>query len=199
MLSLKKAKIFLALSVFCLMGAGFLLMTTANKASTPEPGSVQDPLVTKSYIDKELAKLEEQITKIVNNSSGSGSTTIEVEKILSEYNVRLQQLENQIHTKPSNGSDSHKNTNSFIVVELNEKDVLIGGEGTELIVRAGKTFVLDNLHNNGIPNMTTGKTLFLGDAIDNNHLLVIPRDDGRGIVSSTKTWVMVKGEYSIIK
>ena len=200
MLSIKRAKIYLAISMFCLMGSGFLLMTTANKASTPEPGSVQDPLVTKSYIDRELAKIEDQITKILNNAGNGGSNTNnDVSKILNEYHLRLQQLENQIHSKPSNGTGAHTNASSFIVVELEPKDVLIGGEGTEIIVRAGKTLILDNLNNNGIPNLTTGKTLLLGDAIDNNHLLVIPRDDGRGIISSTKSWVMVKGDYKIVK
>lgn len=53
-------KVFLAGAVICLTLAGFVLGNVVN-AATGTPGSQEDPLVTKSYIDSEVSKLQQQI------------------------------------------------------------------------------------------------------------------------------------------
>lgn len=53
-------KIFLAGAVLLLTLTGFILGSVVN-AATGSPGSEDDPLVTRSYIDSEVSKLQEQI------------------------------------------------------------------------------------------------------------------------------------------
>ncbi len=53
-------KFFLAAAVLFLTLTGFVLGNVVN-AAAGSPGSQDDPLVTKSYIDSEVSKLQEQI------------------------------------------------------------------------------------------------------------------------------------------
>lgn len=84
----------------------------------------------------------------------------------------------------------------FRVVEVPAGSKLIGDAGTEMILRGGKATALDN-GVDGISDLTAGKDLKSGISVIANHLLLIPKEDGRGISCSTKSWVMVKGDYTI--
>ncbi len=85
---------------------------------------------------------------------------------------------------------------SFEVIELKASSSLIGGQGTELILRAGKATVIDGSLG-GISDISAAKDLEKNENVPANHLLIIPRDDGRGIKARTDIFVMVKGEYKI--
>ena len=50
---------------------------------------------------------------------------------------------------------------------------------------------------NGVSDLTSGIDLMTGMQVETNHLLLVPRDDGRGILVSTEAWVMVRGDYII--
>ena len=84
----------------------------------------------------------------------------------------------------------------FQVVEVPAGSKLIGGAGTEMILRGGKATAIDN-GVDGISDLTAGKDLKSSTAVISNHLLLVPKDDGRGISCSVQSWVMVKGEYTI--
>lgn len=85
---------------------------------------------------------------------------------------------------------------SYTPVKLESGQKLIGDEGTEVILRSGEATAIDN-GSNGISDITGGKDLMTGNAVAANHLLLIPRKDGRGIVVSTEAWVMIRGNYTI--
>lgn len=126
--------------------------TAVVGAETYEPGSANDPVVTKSYVDAQIAALK---------SSGTGASNVTFEAIFIEAGKKL-----------------------------------LGGAGTEIILRTGEASAIDN-GVNGISDLTGGKDLTVGCAIEKNHLLLVPRDDGRGISAVTDIWVMVKGSYTI--
>lgn len=84
----------------------------------------------------------------------------------------------------------------FEVVEVDAGASLIGGAGTELILRGGKATAIDN-GADGVSDLTAGKDLRSGTAVALNHLLLVPRADGRGLRCESKSWVMVKGAYTI--
>jgi len=86
---------------------------------------------------------------------------------------------------------------SFQVVEVSAGVKLIGGAGTELILRGGKATAIDN-GIDGISDLTAGKDLKTGNAVSFNHLLLVPKDDGRGLYCEARSWVMVKGTYTIM-
>lgn len=85
---------------------------------------------------------------------------------------------------------------SYETISLEAGQKLIGGLGTEIIVRSGEATAIDN-GANGISDVTGGKDLMTGTQVELNHLLLTPRDDGRGIYAETIIWVMVRGEYTV--
>lgn len=86
---------------------------------------------------------------------------------------------------------------SFSPVQLAEGQRLIGGEGAEIILRSGEASAIDN-GENGVSDLTAGADLMSGAPVGLNHLLLVPRDDGRGIAALTEVWVMVRGNYEIL-
>ena len=82
------------------------------------------------------------------------------------------------------------------VAELETGQILTGRAGTEIIVRRGQTVVIDPV-GNGIPDLTAGADIFAGSRVPNNHLLLVPRDDGRAIGAQSAVVVMYRGGASV--
>ena len=125
-------------------------VTVAAAAAADTPGSEGDPVVTKSYVDSQIAQLK---------SSGTASDT-------------------------------------YVVVEVKAGQKVLGKSGTEIILRSGEATAIDN-GANGVSDMTAGKDMMTGQSIGQNHLLLVPKDDGRGIQAITDLFVMVRGAYLI--
>jgi hypothetical protein len=85
---------------------------------------------------------------------------------------------------------------SFSPIELAAGQRLLGGEGTEIVLRSGEATAIDN-GSNGVSDLTSGTDLMTGNQVVSNHLLLVPRDDGRGITAVTEVWVLVRGDYTI--
>ncbi len=85
---------------------------------------------------------------------------------------------------------------SYSPISLTAGQKLIGGEGTEIILRSGEATAIDN-GANGISDLTIGTDLMTGSQVGTNHLLLVPRNDGRGITAITDIWVMIRGTYTI--
>ncbi|MDR0424566.1 MAG: hypothetical protein LBH39_03800 [Clostridiales Family XIII bacterium] len=84
----------------------------------------------------------------------------------------------------------------FVPLEVKEGQKLVGSEGTELILRSGEATAV-GAEENGVSDLTAGKDLMTGDIVEANHLLIVPRGDGRGITAETDVWLMIKGGYSL--
>ena len=123
------------------------LLVASAYAVFADPGSEQDPLVSKSYVDAQIAAV-----------------------------------------KSSNGS--------FAVVQMKAGQKIVGQEGTEIIVRSGEATAIDN-GENGISDLTDGKDLRTGQTAPLNHLLLVPREDGRGILAGTDGYLMIRGGYTV--
>lgn len=131
---MKKSIILTVVTVLTLV-----LGITVSVASTSDPGSQTDPIVTKSYVDDKT---------------------------------------------------------SYTPISLTPGQKLIGGVGTEVILRSGEATAIGNA-SNGVSDITAGTDLMTGQPVGLNHLLLIPRADGRGIAATTDIWVMIRGTYSI--
>ncbi|MFB5266744.1 hypothetical protein ACE41H_08085 [Paenibacillus enshidis] len=153
--------------------AGTVLNNPANGASNGgQPGTADDPVVTKSYVD-------EQIAKALGGKVPSGSTTT---------------------PSASAPTDTASTANNEVkIIELEPGKKLIAKAGAEFIVRNGYAVVY-SMDASGAIDITDGTEIFHNQAVKKNHLLSFPRE-GRGIqVQEGQTYnvtVMVRGGYSV--
>lgn len=92
------------------------------------------------------------------------------------------------------------NANEFVVVEVPKGTSIILGGGSQAILRSGRSKSISKTINgteNGLADLTGGKDLKMNEAITLNHLLLTPRDDGRGISAVTDSIFLIKGNYEI--
>lgn len=85
---------------------------------------------------------------------------------------------------------------SFKVVNLEKGNVLIGEQGTEIVLRMGNAKIIAT-EKGGLADLTAGYDLADGTAMPSNHHLVVPVADGRGIEAQNAVIVLVKGDYNI--
>ncbi|WP_010278938.1 hypothetical protein [Paenibacillus senegalensis] len=177
-----------------LLGAGLwlgaIITTSADGGNAVSPGTADDPLVTKSYVDSLFNGGTPS-----GGSSPSGITEADLNKLKQEI---LKELETRAGS--SGGSTTGESDGSaqiVTVVELQPGETLYASSGTEVIVRNGQAVAVSD-DDNGIPDVTAGKDIKAGSKVELNHLLLFPRE-GRGIKSlesnTTVMFVMVKGTY----
>lgn len=140
------------------------------------PGTAADPVVSKSYMDAQVAilqtqikTLQEQIDKLSAGQSGS-----------------------ETPSTPATPAEVPK----FVVVKVDAGKSLIGSASAEIILRSGTATAIAGA-SGGVSDLTGGTDLSTGTNVSKNHLLIIPADDGRGIRCTTTCYVMVKGDYTL--
>lgn len=158
--------------------AGSLLNEKVEGAGvTNQPGTADDPVVTKSYVDQQI----QQALK------GGGSTPPSQGSAGSSSDAQ------------AGGNTVAAPADEVKIVEVKPGQKLIAAAGAEFIVRAGKAVIYSE-DQNGVADLTDGKDISNGGVASNNHLLSFPRA-GRGIqVQDGQTHpltVMVRGGYSI--
>lgn len=162
--------------IVLLFGGGLWIgsMFTSNADGLVDPnmpGTANDPIVTKSYVDEAVKTLlrEELSTQSVNED--------QIKKLI---------------------EDSKKGSARLTVVELMPGQKLYGGEGAEFIVRGPGKAIAFSGDASGIPDLTGAKDLTAGTVVPHNHLLLFPRE-GRGIqpdpAETDKNFIIVRGPY----
>lgn len=84
----------------------------------------------------------------------------------------------------------------FRVVSVPAGQAIIGEGGTEIVLRGGKATAIVS-QQGGLLNVSAGTDMQQGEEIPPNHLIIIPRSDGRGFVAVTDLVLMVKGPASV--
>lgn len=171
------------------IGLSVALIAGAN-ATYLEPGSEVDPLVTLSFVEQRISQVKyyvnEKVEEVIQSVNGN---SLEIEGIKQENT----ELKSQIEELQNNESST---TSNLEVVEITEGQKLICGSGTQIILRGGKGEAITS-ELGGLADVTAGIDIKLGEAIPSNHLLIIPRDDGRGVHALTNAIFMVRGDYEI--
>lgn len=159
-----------------LLGLGFWFGSAS--ASGTEPGSIGDPLVSKSYVDQLVANLADK-------SYVDARMAGQLDK--SYIDERIASLPDKTYV------DSRL---AFQVVNVPAGSAVIGEAGTEIVLRGGKaTAIASPL--GGLFDATGGLDIFQGEQVKPNHLLVVPRPDGRGLLATADLILLVKGNYTI--
>ena len=167
----KSRKIMIALMCVGILTLTFMLTT----AATPAPGSAEDPLVTRSYVVR-------LISDLTGLQGGGALTQQQMDTIVNEVVNRL--------------GTTGVASDTFTPVHMMSGQTLFGHEGTELILRSGSAIVQAS-GADGLANVTTGVDQASGESIERNHLLIVPRTDGRGVHATSDVWILVKGSFSI--
>jgi hypothetical protein len=110
------------------------------------------------------------------------------------------EIKDYINEKLSGNTESEEDQTivaySYEVVNVPKGKQVVFGASTEFILRAGSGTIFASKQG-GIADVTAGEDLGGGKRVPQNHLLIVPRDDGRGFTTESETVIMVKGIYSI--
>ena len=79
------------------------------------------------------------------------------------------------------------------VISLRAGEAVLAEAGTEIILRSGSLTVIAT-GAGGIADLTAGRDLGDGEAISANHHLLVPRDDGRGVVTDSGAIFLLRGK-----
>lgn len=190
---MKKILTVLASITLAVIMACTALWVYADTTYVPE----DDPLISLSYVNKVLLpQVKEMIADALEGKditdveiTGPEDTTAtepapeEPEEVLPEGTV-------------STGS-------RYATVNLKEgQQIFASVYSCELIVRSGDAKVVSPFtvkwEEQGVSDTTEGKEIYNDEWIAQNHNIIIPRDDGRGVVAlEGGAWIMVRGDYII--
>lgn len=172
-----------SLSLFlliCVAVVTFSIYSSTSADGAPIPGSVNDPTVTKSYVDEQV---KQQVAAQINA------------QVSTEVTAQIEKLKKDLSMGGGSGSGA-----ALTVVQLAAGQTLLAGAGSELIVRTGYVTAVST-DGNGIPDVTSGKDIAINSAIITNHLLIFPTDK-RGIKPDPRKkepiFVMVRGSFKLI-
>ena len=127
-----------------------------------QPGTIEDPLVSQSYVDARIDEVVQMILALGGLPAGAEGVSF----------------------------------GTFEPVFVPAGSSVLAGEGTEIILRGGGAVALVPAVD-GIVNITTGQEMTSGQNIPFNNLLIIPREDGRGVTTTANSWLLIRGSYTI--
>ncbi|MGG4216693.1 hypothetical protein ABEW32_00540 [Paenibacillus jamilae] len=191
-----KSRYKISLAVVLLGGgivAGSLMNSSVNGASSSgQPGTADDPVVTKSYVDQKIAQA---IKGGVTASSTSSKTTSSTAPATSSTTSNTTSSGTSNAAKSSTAEQSE----ALKVVDVKPGQKLIAKAGAEFILRNGNAVVY-SMDASGAIDITSGTEIVHNQAVEKNHLLSFPRE-GRGIqVKEDQKFglvVMVRGGYTV--
>ena len=143
-----------------------------------------------------LLALSLSITAFAESTAGTSADPVVTK---SYVDAQIESLKAQLKSGDSDNASASSGVSApaaFTPVHVEEGQSLIGGEGTELVVRSGEALAIDN-GADGVSDLTSAKDLKGGTKVGLNHLLLVPRNDGRGLKCASACWIMVKGSYTI--
>ncbi|MGN7456803.1 hypothetical protein ACTHPH_18505 [Paenibacillus pasadenensis] len=164
-------------------GEAFAASSSTSASVGTVPGTADDPVVTKSYVDQKIAEaLKGGATAPTSTPSPSPS-----------------QAPSSAPTATPGAGGGSSDEGGVKVINVPLGKTLIAADGTEVVVRGGKA-VAYSPDSNGIADVTAGIDIKSGSSVPQNHLILFPRG-GRGVGSAdgmkVGLTVMVRGAYEI--
>ncbi|MCL1846063.1 MAG: hypothetical protein FWF77_09180 [Defluviitaleaceae bacterium] len=197
-----------------------MLAYFAVPALATQPGTDDDPLVTRRVLNARVAELEAEIAELRGLIGLHGMNTPQAPQIpttpdsshtpdlaSADVNRLMADLMRYIDARidasePSSPEQIHfipagQQMPPFTVLHLHPGQAVTFDAGAEFILRGGAALALTG-EINGIPDVTGGRDVMNGANIEQNHLMIIPATDGRGIIFTAESWLMVRGGYTLV-
>jgi len=181
---MKQKKNLIYLSIIAILSA-LLILSHIPRAAIAQPGTSTDPLVTRRYVDEQIAQLQAQITALEGQITGPTQVTHSLTQEVKDAIIAdiLQQVDvSQVIP--------------FTPLFVPQGSRLVTSAGVEFILRAGAANVVAGA--NGLVDITAGKDIANGQPISTNHLMLVPASDGRGLHFLADSWLMIKGGFIIV-
>ena len=155
-----------------------------------------DPLVSLSYINEVLwPEIEDMIERAI-----SGDDFERTETDTEEDTEVDTETESETDTEVPEEPITEVKGFEYEVLHLMENTLLLSETPCEIILRSGHAAAYLGGNDNGLADLTDGGELMEGDSLVSNHLLMIPRGDGRGVrITSSEAYIMVRGGYRIVE
>lgn len=131
--------------------------------------------------------------------------------LVKEYETKIAALEAKIdalsggtytpvETEPESDTASQAVSSTYEVIEMKYGDCLFAEGPIDILLRSGKAICIAPSASQGISDYTEGVEIYNGENLTINHMCLIPRGDGRGIMATAQAvYIMVKGEYSLVE
>lgn len=159
-------------------------------------------LASVDYVDSKFNELNLRISQISTGGTSTGGT------VDSNTLSRINNLEVQTGALQNDVDDSNKRVDFmdttmrnlsdgtvWQVVKVDPGIRVLASDTGEVILRSGTARVIGNEYNEGISDLTSGSEVKNGELISKDHHLLIPRGDGRGIITETVCYIIYKGLY----
>ena len=149
--------------------------------------SSEDPLISLSYLTKIFkTELLEELNETIEAEIAERMQNLDI----SQYQPEEQPKEEPVQTASS----------TYEVVELSWGDALYAASACDIMLRSGSAYCIAPDPSQGIADYTAGTEIYNYEYLTKNHMCLIPRGDGRGIMADAQSvFVMVKGEYTIVE
>ena len=165
----------------CVIVALTLVVGISALAAT-NYGTSADPLITLSYLNDVLRPdLDGKFNALLDQKE---------DELQAKFDAKVAELERKYAGSSGGGTRS---TYSVVTIENGQK--LTGTVGTEIMLRVGAAKV-SATSSPGLIDTTTGDVLENGKSLVKNHLYMVTID-GRSVVSTAHTLVIVRGSYTI--
>lgn len=179
--------------------AGCLTLFVSSAAGAGQPGSDADPLVTKSYVDQQIARLSSQIGS-TSGSTGTVTGTVDAAAVaqlqtdVGDLTKFIIDALTEIETLKAKVASLE---GGYAVVELKAGQKLLLSGGSEAILRSGSATALKGTNGDLLIDVSVGKDVAHGASIAQQHILISSRNDGRGLVAKAQCYLLVRGTYTI--
>ncbi len=168
--------------IWTAFGGLFYRGSAAEANGTGETVNTSNVVIASvDYVDEKIKQVNKKIDELKA-----------LEERIDELNAVVEVLDKKV--------EEHSTSLLFEVIELEAGQTLIAGASSEIILRAGRATAISGKNGDGLSDITSGdgSELFTGDEIPRNHLLLVSRDDGRGLTAvSQKVYLLFKGTYEI--
>lgn len=157
-----------------------LLLSLAAVASYAYDGT-SDPLISLSFLQKfKTEEIDSQIDELT--------------KRIASLEAKIEQLETSGGSAPSVASTEA----GYEIVQVEKGTKVLAGGSCDIMLRSGTAVAIAPLATQGLSDYTTGTEILDGQNITINHMMLIPRGDGRGIlITSDIAYIMIRGAYAL--
>lgn len=191
----RKNKLVLLICIVTVLACVTLMASAGNG----NPGSDSDPLVTKSYVDQQIALLSSQIGKSGGSSSGNVDTEV-IEQLQTDIGDLTSFVIGALQEIETLKGQIAALEGGFEVVRVDAGQTILLAGGSEAILRSGSATTVGGTAG-GLVDATAGKDLNQGDKVPVQHLLISSRSDGRGLKItsdvSKEAYLLIRGAYEI--